>query len=176
MAIIDWAGSAVTVVMASALIGAPVPALAHGPAQHGSTAPAVAPPQQMAWGVAGEASSVGRVVEVSMGDTMRFTPSRLEFRLGETVRFVVRNTGRSLHEFVLGTRVENERHAELMKRFPNMAHDEPYMAHVEAGGKGEIIWTFNRAGEFEFACLIAGHYDAGMFGRIRVVAAKGPST
>jgi uncharacterized cupredoxin-like copper-binding protein len=77
---------------------------------------------------------------------------------------------------VIGTRAENGRHAELMKRFPNMAHDEPYMAHVEPGGQGEVVWSFNRAGEFEFACLIAGHYDAGMFGRIRVMASNGPSS
>ena len=51
-----------------------------------------------------------------------------------------------------------------------MEHDEPWMAHVAAGGKSEIVWTFNRAGEFEFACLIAGHYEAGMVGRIVVSA------
>ena len=58
-----------------------------------------------------------------------------------------------------------------MKKHPGMEHDEPYMAHVASGRTGELVWTFNRAGEFEFACLIPGHFEAGMIGRIAVVAA-----
>ena len=69
---------------------------------------------------------------------------------------------------VLGTKRELEAHAALMLKFPGMEHDEPYMAHVRPGQRGEIVWTFNRAGEYEFACLIAGHYQAGMFGRVTV--------
>jgi len=99
---------------------------------------------------------------------MRFTPERIRVRLGETVRLRVHNDGQVLHEFVLGTRPENEAHAALMVKFPGMEHDEPYMAHVRPGQRGEIVWTFNRAGEYEFACLIAGHYQAGMFGRVTV--------
>jgi uncharacterized cupredoxin-like copper-binding protein len=41
---------------------------------------------------------------------------------------------------------------------------------VDAGQSGEIVWTFNRVGEFEFACLIAGHFQAGMVGTITVAA------
>jgi uncharacterized cupredoxin-like copper-binding protein len=59
-------------------------------------------------------------------------------------------------------------HAALMLKFPSMEHDEPYMAHVPSGKSGEIVWTFNRPGSFEFACLIAGHYQAGMVGKIVV--------
>ena len=66
-----------------------------------------------------------------------------------------------------------DEHAEAMLRFPGMEHDEPYMAHVAPGQSGEMIWTFNRAGEFDFACLIAGHYQAGMVGTIRVSGAPG---
>ena len=73
---------------------------------------------------------------------------------------------------MIGTKDELEAHAALMRKFPNMEHDEPYMAHMPAGQKGEIVWTFNRAGEFDFACLIAGHYQAGMVGKVRVKAIK----
>ena len=77
-------------------------------------------------------------------------------------------------KFVIGTKAENDEHAALMVKFPTMEHDEPYMAHVAPGKTGEIVWTFNRAGEFDFACLIAGHYQAGMVGKVKVVgAAKG---
>jgi uncharacterized cupredoxin-like copper-binding protein len=90
-------------------------------------------------------------------------------RQGETVRFVHRNTGRVMHEFVLGTRSELDAHAALMRKYPGMEHDEPYMAHVAPGKTGEVVWTFNRAGDFDFACLIPGHYEAGMVGKITVV-------
>jgi uncharacterized cupredoxin-like copper-binding protein len=126
------------------------------------------PKEQKDWGIAGDASQVSRTIDCQMLDTMRFRPELVEARLDETIRFSVRNTGRLMHEFVIGTREENAAHHELMKKFPNMEHDEPWMAHVSPGQRGEIVWTFNREGEFEFACLIAGHYEAGMRGRIVV--------
>ena len=102
---------------------------------------------------------------------MRFTPDKLEVKQGETIKFVLRNNGAVLHEFVLGTKKELEEHAALMVKFPTMEHEEPYMAHVAPGKTGEIIWTFNRAGDFDFACLIAGHYAAGMVGTVSVTSA-----
>ena len=144
-------------------------AQAHGDAHAKKAGPVKK--EQKAWGIAGDAKSVTRTIEVTMTDRMRFNPERIEVRQGETIRFVHHNTGQIKHEFVLGTKKDLDEHAELMKKFPGMEHDEPYMAHVGAGKTGEIVWTFNRAGEFDFACLIAGHYQAGMVGKV-VVAAK----
>jgi uncharacterized cupredoxin-like copper-binding protein len=124
--------------------------------------------EQQAWGIAGEAAAATRTLAVGMDDRMRFTPGRIDVREGETVRFVVRNAGKLMHEFVIGTKAENAKHAELMVKYPTMEHDEPWMAHVPPGKAGELVWTFNRAGEFEYACLIAGHYQAGMAGKITV--------
>lgn len=146
-------------------------AWAHTDKPHASKAGS-ARKEQKDWGIAGDARNVKRTINVGMADNMRFTPERIEVRQGETVRFVVRNTGKVMHEFVIGTKAENAKHAELMVKFPNMEHDEPYMAHVPPGKTGEIVWTFNRAGEFEFACLIAGHYQGGMVGTIKVVGGK----
>ncbi len=129
--------------------------------------------EQKPWGIAGDARAVRRTIQVSMTDTMRFTPDRIEVREGETVRLVVRNTGKALHELVIGTREELDQHAAMMQKFPNMEHDEPYMAHVAAGKTGQLVWNFNRAGDFEFACLIPGHYQAGMIGKIKVLPAAG---
>jgi uncharacterized cupredoxin-like copper-binding protein len=143
------------------------PLWAHGEAKHAGPATK----EQKDWGIAGDKRSAKRTIEVRMGDDMRFTPDRIEARQGETVRFVVRNTGKLMHEFVIGTSKELDEHAALMLKFPGMEHDEPYMAHVAPGKTGEIVWTFNRAGAFGFACLIAGHYQAGMVGRIDVAAA-----
>ena len=153
------------------LLAASGGALAHGDAAHPkSSAPMVL--EQKAWGIAGDAKAVRRTIEVTMTDKMRFVPDYIEVRQGETLWLVHRNRGKLMHEFVLGTRKELDEHAALMKRFPTMEHDESYMAHVAPGKTGEIVWHFNRAGEFDFACLIPGHYDAGMVGRIKVV----PST
>lgn len=151
---------------AGALALAASAAYGHGNEHARPDAPAVK--EQKPWGIAGEPRSGLRTIRVSMNDRMRFEPSSISVREGETVRLVVTNHGKLMHELVLGTRKELDAHAALMKKFPDMEHDEPYMVHVAPGRTDEIVWTFNRAGEFEFACLIAGHYEAGMDGRITV--------
>jgi uncharacterized cupredoxin-like copper-binding protein len=74
------------------------------------------------------------------------------------------------HEFVLGDPKTLKEHAEVMRRFPDMEHDDPNMARLAPGGTGSLIWKFTRAGTVDFACLIPGHYEAGMKGSIRVSA------
>ena len=124
--------------------------------------------EQKAFGIAGDARAVTRTIRIAMSDDMRFTPNGIEVGQGETIRFVVANRGKVLHELVIGTRKELDEHAALMARFPNMEHEEPHMAHVKPGGTGEVVWNFNRPGTFNFACLVAGHYQAGMVGTIIV--------
>ena len=146
-------------------------ASAHGNAHHGSQAKPsaqVAPAEQTAWGIAGDPAKVSRVIKVDMSDAMRFAPELIQIKKNETIRFEVSNNGKVMHEMVIGTQKELDAHAEMMKKHPNMEHDEAYMAHVGPGEKGAIVWLFNREGEFDFACLVAGHYDAGMRGKIRV--------
>lgn len=158
--------------LTASLLLASAAAMAHNNEDHGKK-PGPVKKEQKAWGVAGDLKAAKRVIQVGMTDNMRFTPDRIEVRQGETVRFVIRNSGQVMHEFVLGTKPDLDEHAALMVKFPNMEHDEPYMAHVGPGKVGEIVWHFNRAGDFDFACLIAGHYQAGMVGKIKVVAATG---
>jgi uncharacterized cupredoxin-like copper-binding protein len=142
---------------------------AHSPAAHQNHhAQTTAPAEQKEWGIAGDPKKVQRTIEIRMTDNMRFAPKEIQVKLGETVRLVAVNAGKVLHEIVIGTPQELKAHAEMMKKHPGMEHDEPYMAHVDPGQKGTIVWTFNRAGSFEFACLIPGHFEAGMFGRITV--------
>lgn len=148
----------------------PLPVHAHGDRKH---APAPAAFEQTAWGIAGKRADATRTITIDMTDNMRFTPDRLSLKAGETVRFVVRNRGRMLHEMVIGTPDELAKHAAMMAKFPDMEHDEPYMVHVEPGKTGEIVWHFNRPGQFEFACLIAGHYEAGMRGTLTVTPQQG---
>ena len=122
----------------------------------------------MAYGAPSEAAQVSRVIEVQAADNMRYTPAAITVRRGETVKFVVKNTGKLPHEFVLGNAQSLKEHAEVMRRYPDMEHDDPNMVKMAPGGTGNLIWKFTRAGTVEFACLIPGHYEAGMKGRIRV--------
>lgn len=123
--------------------------------------------EQKAWGIAGDAGVVRRTVEVRMTDALRFIPDYISITRGETVKFIVKNDGKQMHEFVLGTKKELDGHAKLMMKSSKMEHDEPYVAHVSPGKTSEVIWTFNRSGEFNFGCLIPGHYPA-MTGTIKV--------
>ena len=123
-----------------------------------------------AYGAPGEAAQVSRTIEVQAADSMRYVPAAITVRRGETVKFVVKNTGSLPHEFVLGNAQSLKEHAEMMRRHPDMEHEDPNMAKLAPGGTGTLIWKFSRAGTVEFACLIPGHYEAGMRGRIRVSA------
>lgn len=120
------------------------------------------------FGQEGDPKKVTRTIRVAMNDRMRFEPGHITVRKGETIRFTVANKGAVLHEMVLGTAQALKEHAELMKKHPGMEHDEPSMAHVKPRATGEIVWQFTKAGEFQFACLIPGHFEAGMVGSITV--------
>jgi uncharacterized cupredoxin-like copper-binding protein len=154
-------------ILASALLALPAAAFAHGDAAHDTPAHAAAR-EQKPWGIAGEAGTVSRTITLDMTDDMRFTPRQLSIRRGETVRLSVANKGSILHEIVLGTPATLDEHARMMLKFPGMEHGEPYMAHVAPGKSGDLVWNFNRTGQFDFACLIPGHYQAGMRGTISV--------
>lgn len=143
--------------------------LAHG--DDHAKKPAMVKKEQKEWGIAGDAKAVRQTINLSMSDTMRFTPDKIEVKQGDTIKLVLKNTGTQMHELVIGTKKELDEHAALMVKFPKMEHEEPYMAHVAPGKTGEIVWTFNKPGDFDFACLIAGHYQAGMRGTVKVVAA-----
>lgn len=125
--------------------------------------------EETQFGKPGDPKKVTRTIEVLMSDDMRFAPERLTVKRGETVRFVVRNQGAVMHEMVLGTMDDLKQHAEMMKKHPGMEHDEPYMAHVAPGKTEAIVWQFSQAGEFHYACLLPGHFEAGMQGQVAVV-------
>ena len=139
----------------------------HGDAAH-DTKPRAISTEETVFGREGDPRKVSRTIDVEMSDKMRFTPGSLQIRQNDTVRFRVKNAGKVMHEMVIGTLDELKKHAELMKKFPNMEHEEPYMAHVAPGRSETIVWQFNKTGEFHYGCLVPGHFEAGMVGRIVV--------
>ena len=175
-------------VLAAAMLVASAPAWTHGEAHGGKSAGPQRSMEETAFGRTGDPKKVSRTVHVSMSDRMRFTPDkisvvrgramatkvsgctpdRFSVERGETIRFVVKNDGQVLHEMVLGSEDALKEHAALMKKFPGMEHDEPYMVHVAPGKTGEIVWQFSRAGTVHFGCLIPGHFEAGMVGKVEV--------
>lgn len=145
----------------------PLPALAGGKADGHSHGPSHGM-EETAIGKPGVAGKVNRTITIVMHDTMRFVPERIQVRQGETIRFALVNKGKVRHELSLGTEQELKERAELMKKFPTMEHDEPNSLTLDPGKRGAIIWQFTRAGTVQFACLMPGHFEAGMQGAVQV--------
>lgn len=119
-------------------------------------------------GKPGDATKVSKTVAIDMNDTMRFTPATISVKRGETVKFLVKNSGKIKHEMVLGSINELKEHAALMQKLPEMEHSEPNQVSLDPGKSGELVWQFSKAGTFDFACLQPGHFESGMRGNIVV--------
>lgn len=134
-------------------------------------------------GKAGDPANVDRVIEVSM-DEMKYDPETITVAEGETIKFVVRNDGKLVHEFNLGTKetwgghkgemqkmmksgmmtMNKLDHAKMMEG--GMMHNDPNAALLEPGQTAELVWTFDEATEMGFACNVPGHLEGGMVGEI----------
>lgn len=128
--------------------------------------------EAMAVGEPGDKAKATQTIRVTMKETddgkMIFTPSTFKVRKGQTVRFAIQNAGELDHEFVLDQEDKVMEHKAAMEKFPEMEHDDPNAIRLAAGESGEIIWKFTNDGTFKIACLVPGHYDAGMHGDVTV--------
>lgn len=147
----------------------------HGPGMHTGTGTATDEPSRptasAAAGVGGpaDADRATRAIELSTKDSMAFDPSSIEVAAGETVTFVVTNTGKSVHEFTLGDAAMQREHAEVMAHMPSgMAHDLPNSVSLQPGETKQLTWQFGQVGTLEYACHEPGYYAAGMRGQITV--------
>jgi uncharacterized cupredoxin-like copper-binding protein len=143
-------------------------ALGHGEKPHAAKGVDYSKAEDTPFGRGADPKKAKRTIRVDMTDQMRFHPADITVKRGEVVRFIPINKGQVMHEMVLGTMDELKKHAELMKKHPEMEHDEPHMAHVAPGKSGEMGWQFTKAGEFYYGCLIPGHFEAGMIGKVTV--------
>ena len=159
-----------SLIIAFALAFGPLAAIAHadGDEHHAGDAKKHGKGHAAAVGKPGNPGKVSRTIDVEMSDTMRFSPASIEVKPGETIKFVLRNSGKVKHEMVLGPMKELKKHAALMQKFPEMEHADPNMASVEPGKTGVLVWQFTKAGTFDFACLQPGHFEAGMVGKVAV--------
>lgn len=154
--------------LASVLAAFPLGAYAHGESKHDKKAAKPISTEEKPFGREGDPRKASRTVKVDMSDKLRFAPDNLTVKRGETVKFVVKNNGKLMHEMVLGTMQELKEHAAMMLKHPTMEHDEPYMAHVAPGKAETMVWQFTKAGEFYFGCLVPGHFEGGMIGKVTV--------
>ena len=161
------------VVALLAATAVPMAALAAGthagghdmPASHGNMS---ASEHAALFGRPGDPAKVTRTVDVVLDDDMRFHPSSIDVRVGDTVRFVVRNAGKVRHEMVLGSLDELKEHAVQMRAHPGMAHSEPNQLNLKPGQRGSMVWQFTQPGQVDFACTEPGHLEAGMVGQVQV--------
>jgi uncharacterized cupredoxin-like copper-binding protein len=123
---------------------------------------------EFVFGREGDPRKVKRVIRIDLSDTMRYFPSEIRVKRGDTVRFDLRNIGELPHELVLGTMDDLKKHARLMRHNGEPSHAESHGAHAAPGERTQLLWQFTRAGEFYYACLVPGHFEAGMIGTIVV--------
>lgn len=124
-------------------------------------------------GTPGDPKKPFRVIEMFAKETdkgMAYEPAKIVVEQGEQIKFVLKNVGELSHEFMLETFAANAKHAIEMQKNPEMEHDDPNGKRVESKKQSELIWKFSKLGTFEYACLIPGHYEAGMKGVVEVVA------
>ena len=139
-----------------------------------------------------KATAKTRTVPVVMGDNF-YEPETIPVKAGETVRFVIKNTGEFLHEFNIGTAAMHAAHQKEMammvehgmltatgvdekkmnmdhSKMPGMGHsmkhDDPNSVLVEPGKTKELTWKFTKDAALEFACNMPGHYESGMVGKV----------
>ena len=127
--------------------------------------------QKFAAGEPGDPKKPYRTVEIAMREEYGlqiFEPKRVEVRRNEQIRFVLHNEGKNDHEFMLATTKENLAHAKVMRKHPNMEHDDPNGITVKPGKTGSLLWKFTKRGTFEYACLFPGHREDGMHGSVVV--------
>jgi uncharacterized cupredoxin-like copper-binding protein len=132
------------------------------------SAPLFADEHDSTHAAAANPAKIDRTIAIDMGDNMRFTPEKISIKRGETVRFIVKNSGQVQHEMVIGSLKELKAHEKMMREMPGMMHMEDNQVTVDPGQTGQLIWRFAKIGDYHFACLQPGHFEAGMTGLISV--------
>ncbi|MEX2144841.1 MAG: cupredoxin domain-containing protein [Candidatus Spechtbacterales bacterium] len=104
-----------------------------------------------------------KVVKMTMTD-FAFDPAIVNVSENETVKFVITNNGVVKHEFRIASMHEIEEHMGSGHGDHNGADNDANVLVLEPGETGEITYTFKGGEKLIFACLLPGHYEAGMKG------------
>lgn len=116
------------------------------------------------FGTPAKEADATRTINVEASDD-EFSPSQIAIKQGETIKFVVTNTGRHTHDFNIGDVPSQQEHARMMEKMPGMQHEnDPTARTIKRGETQTIAWTFDKrpADPIEIDCLELGHYEKGM--------------
>ena len=100
-----------------------------------------------------------RLVHVDMTDGLKFVPDQIAVTTGETIRFILTNSGSATHEFQVGP--ADKVAADDVDGVVDVEVDK-----LDAGSTTAVDYTFTGTGQFAFACHMPAHYEAGMKGTI----------
>ena len=151
----------------TALAALATPAFGHDKHVHDKHAQDKHAHENYSAGEPGDPKKPSRTVQIDMSE-MKYAPASIEVKRGEQIRFVIRNVGEDDHEFQLATTEENLKHAEDMQKHPHMEHEEPNAVRLTPKKSAEIVGKFTKSGTFEYSCLIPGHRENGMIGKVTV--------
>jgi uncharacterized cupredoxin-like copper-binding protein len=104
-----------------------------------------------------------RPIEMAMDDTLKFMPDKVAVTKGETVRFLLTNSGTVTHEFAVGPKDKVD--ADVVDGVIVKEADEILGKHIKV-----IEYTFDGTGPYGYACHEPGHFEAGMFGDIVLIS------
>lgn len=99
-------------------------------------------------------------VEVKLTDALRMEPGEMTVKAGQTLTFVVTNTGAIEHQFYLGDEAAQAAEEQMMQSGP--MGDTAQGIIVKPGETKELTYTFQVAGKTFAGCHFMGHYPAGM--------------
>jgi uncharacterized cupredoxin-like copper-binding protein len=130
-------------------------------------------PGGWSFGRPGIAKDVTRTIRIE-ADEYSFDPAAISVRVGETIKFVVVNNGKLMHELTIGDAAEQEAHQQSMSKMSDMKHDEGTQQmpanslHIPPGQTRELTWMFSKDGKLIIACNYPGHSVLGMVGSLEV--------
>lgn len=122
---------------------------------------------ESAAGKPGNPENISRTIKITALD-IKYDKPEIQIKTGETIKFVVTNTGKLRHEFTIGDVDQQRQHAEMMKQMPDMVHEDANTLTLEPGETKNLVWQFTKAGSLEMACHIPGHYEAGMKSKVKI--------
>ena len=142
-------------------------------------------------GEKGNIAEATRTITVKMYDNY-FEPAQINIKKNETIKFIVINVGKLVHEFNIATkemhikhqpemmmmveneillidRVDKEKMKQMAKNNPSMGHSHSNSLLLSPGEKGELVWKFSNKAKLEAACNVPGHYEVGMIAKINEI-------
>lgn len=115
--------------------------------------------------------------KITMLETdFQFSPGVVLVPLGQSITITFVNNGQTTHDFAIvameATEISGNTSDSSVQG--HTEHASEYVIHVAttAGGSSTVVFTPQKAGQYEFICTVDGHKEAGMLGTLIVVASE----